>query len=196
MAIICKDKVALQRGDFAWQIQHWWMEQSNWWHLLGLLQSVWWCPTWHPHLQIGETWIWSMDHSVNEELAGWQHTKSCGQWLTVHIGYDAKWCPLGSLLVLILFSIFLLTWTVEVSALCWQDQAVWCSGHTGGKRCHSEEPGQAWEVGLCKPHEIQQREVQCPTPGLWQSRAHLQVGWRSDWECPTEKDCDGWFLGL
>jgi len=32
-------------------------------------------------------------------------------------------------------------------------------------RCHPEGPGQAGEVGLCEPHEVQQGQVQGPTPG-------------------------------
>jgi len=32
--------------------------------------------------------------------------------------------------------------------------------------CHPEGPGQAQEVGLCEPHEVQQGEVQGPALGL------------------------------
>lgn len=88
----------------------------------------------------------ALDHSVNEELAGWQHTKSCAQRLVAHMGTSDKWCPLESLLGLILFSIFLVTRTVEVNApsadLLTRPSCV-CSGHTGGKGHHSEESGQA-----------------------------------------------------
>ncbi|GAB0175643.1 hypothetical protein GRJ2_000029500 [Grus japonensis] len=30
------------------------------------------------HDILGETWIRWMDHSVDKELAGWSHSKSCG----------------------------------------------------------------------------------------------------------------------
>ena len=32
--------------------------------------------------------------------------------------------------------------------------------------CHPEGLGQAGEVGLCEPHEVQQGQVQGPTAGL------------------------------
>uniref|UniRef100_A0A8D0KSU2 Mitogen-activated protein kinase 15 n=1 Tax=Strix occidentalis caurina TaxID=311401 RepID=A0A8D0KSU2_STROC len=35
-------------------------------------------------------------------------------------------------------------------------------------RIHPEGPGQAWEVGPCEPHEVQQGQVEGPTPGLGQ----------------------------
>ncbi|TRZ16152.1 hypothetical protein HGM15179_010967 [Zosterops borbonicus] len=88
----------------------------------------------------------ALDHSVNEELAGWQHTESCAHRLIAHMGTSDKWCTLESLLGLILFSIFLVTRTVEVNApsadLLTRPSCV-CSGHTGGKGHRSEESGQA-----------------------------------------------------
>lgn len=38
-------------------------------------------------------------------------------------------------------------------------QAVFCSQHTGGKICHPEGPWQAWKVGPCKHHGVQQGSV-------------------------------------
>lgn len=37
--------------------------------------------------------------------------------------------------------------------------------------CHPQGPEQAWEVGPCKPHEVQHGQLQCPAPGLEQSQA-------------------------
>ena len=39
-------------------------------------------------------------------------------------------------------------------------------------------------AGLCKPHEVQQGEVQGPACGSGQSQAHIQAGWRMDREQP------------
>lgn len=45
-----------------------------------------------------------------------------------------------------------------------------------GKGCCPERPGQAWQVGLCKPHEVQQRQMQGGNaPGSGQSQA--SIGW-------------------
>lgn len=37
-------------------------------------------------------------------------------------------------------------------------------------------PGQAGEVGLCKPHGVQHGQVQGDAPGMGQSQASKQVG--------------------
>lgn len=36
-------------------------------------ENIWYCPTQHPCLYNGETWIWQADHLVDKELAG--HTQ-------------------------------------------------------------------------------------------------------------------------
>lgn len=41
--------------------------------------------------------------------------------------------------------------------------------------CCPERPGQAWEVGPCKPHEVQQGQTQDPARGSWQSQAQIQA---------------------
>lgn len=50
------------------------------------------------------------------------------------------------------------------------------------KRCHPEGPWHVWEMGQCKPHEVQQSGVIRPTPGSRQSQAHPQGGQKSDWQ--------------
>ncbi|KAM9628391.1 uncharacterized protein ACIBXB_017733 [Morphnus guianensis] len=47
-----------------------------------------------------------MDHLADKELAGWLHSKSCGQWLYVQVESSDKWCSLGSVLGPVLFNIF------------------------------------------------------------------------------------------
>jgi len=44
---------------------------------------------------IGETWIRWMDYTVNKELAGWSHSKSCSQWLNVQVETSDEWCSSG-----------------------------------------------------------------------------------------------------
>lgn len=36
-----------------------------------------------------------MERSVDQELAGWLHTKSCGQWLDIHMKRSNKCCFSG-----------------------------------------------------------------------------------------------------
>jgi len=47
-----------------------------------------------------------MDHSVDKELAGWSHSKSCSQCLDVQIETTDKWCSSGASMGLALFNIF------------------------------------------------------------------------------------------
>ena len=44
---------------------------------------------------VGEKWIWWMDHLQVNELAGWSHSKSCGQWLSVQVVISDKWRSSG-----------------------------------------------------------------------------------------------------
>ena len=76
-------------------------------------------------------------------------------------------------------------------------QAVWCGRHAGGKGCHPEGPGQAGEVGPCKPHEVQQGQAQGPAHQSGQShctsvRAIPSTTYRlgGEWieSSPEEKD--------
>lgn len=46
-----------------------------------------------------------MEHPVDQEPAGWFHTKSCGQWLDIHSKGAASVVSQGSVLRLALFSI-------------------------------------------------------------------------------------------
>lgn len=47
-----------------------------------------------------------MEHAVDEELAAWFHTKSCGQWLDIHRKGATSGVSQGSLLGLALFNVF------------------------------------------------------------------------------------------
>jgi len=67
---------------------------------------------------------------------------------------------------------------VPPQQVCRQHQAEWHIWHTTGKGCHLEGPVQAWEVGPCQHHEIQQGQVQGPASGSGRSQAQIQVGWR------------------
>ncbi|GAB0194663.1 cAMP-dependent protein kinase inhibitor alpha [Grus japonensis] len=55
---------------------------------------------------MGETWIRWMNHSVDKELAGWLHSKSCGQRLNVQVENGDEWRSSGSVLGPALFNIF------------------------------------------------------------------------------------------
>ncbi|PKU46297.1 hypothetical protein llap_3399 [Limosa lapponica baueri] len=65
---------------------------------------------------------------------------------------------------------------------------VWSDRHAGGKGCHPDRPGQALGVGLCKPHKVQQGQVQGPTCGLGQSKHKYRLGGEWIESGPEEKD--------
>ncbi|PKU42602.1 rna-directed dna polymerase from mobile element jockey-like [Limosa lapponica baueri] len=46
-----------------------------------------------------------MDHLVDQELAGWPHSKCCGQRLNVQVEASDKWCSAGLVLAPALFNI-------------------------------------------------------------------------------------------
>ena len=54
-----------------------------------------------------------------------------------------------------------------------------------------EGPGQAWEVGPCEPHEVQQGQVQSPAPGLGQPLVSVWAGGWRDWEQLCRKGLGG-----
>lgn len=47
--------------------------------------------------------------------------------------------------------------------------------NTGGQGHDLKGPGWAREMGLCKPHEVQQGHVQGSAPGLGQSQTWIQI---------------------
>ena len=127
-----------------------------------------------------------MDHSVDKELAGWSRSKSCGQWLDVQVETSDEWCSsgvsMGTSAVQYLCRQHGHGHWVHPQQVCQRHQAVWCRGHTGGKGCHPEGPGQASEVGPCEPHEVQQGQVQGPALGSGQSQAQIRAGQIMNWE--------------
>lgn len=58
--------------------------------LLGFQHSA----TWRPCLQIGDTWIWWRDYSMDKELAVGMQTESCGQWFCVQVEASDESRPL------------------------------------------------------------------------------------------------------
>jgi len=54
--------------------------------------------------------------------------------------------------------------------------------------CYSEGPGQAGEVGLREPHEIQQGQAQGPASGLGQPLLSIQAGDEGRESNPVKKD--------
>lgn len=59
-------------------------------------------------------------------------------------------------------------------------QAVWCSGHTGGKGRYLERPGQVWEVSLCGSQKVQWGQVQGCAPLSGWIQALIQAEWRME----------------
>jgi len=47
-----------------------------------------------------------MDHSVDEKLAGWSCSRSCGQWLNVQVDTSDQWRSSGVSTGMVLFNIF------------------------------------------------------------------------------------------
>lgn len=36
--------------------------------------------------------VWWMGYSIDKELEGWRHPKSCSQWLNLQMEMSTKWC--------------------------------------------------------------------------------------------------------
>lgn len=58
--------------------------------------------------------------------------------------------------------------------------------YAGGKGYHPEGPCQAWQVGLCEPHEVQYSQTQGAAPSLGStSTGWAENGWRKSLEEDT-----------
>lgn len=55
-------------------------------------------------------------------------------------------------------------------------------------------PWQAWDVGPCEPHKVQQGQIQDPASGLGQFQAQIQTGLRMVWEAPLRRRMCGCWL--
>jgi len=108
------------------------------------------------------------------------------QWQVAFLrGWYRDWWCLTSLLVTWTVGLsapsasLLTTWRWVVQLTCWREGML------------SERPWQAWEVGLCEPHEVQQGQVQGPAYGLGQSQSKIEARRRMDWEQPSWKGLGG-----
>lgn len=98
--------------------------------------------------------------TFQSSVTGKPGSKTCSQWLTAHMEPIMTGIPQGLLLWPILFNICVSSITqqrdqVYPKNLCWQHPTVWDSQHAAGKEYHPERPGQAWEMGQCKPCGVQ-----------------------------------------
>jgi len=128
-----------------------------------------------------------MDHSVEKELAGWAHSKTCGQQLNVQVDTSDKWRSSGVGTGTSGVNIFVSD--VDSGIKCSLSKfAVWCSRHAGEKGCHLEGPGQAGEVGPCEPHELQQGHCKVLHMGQGNPKHGYRLGGERTESSPEDKD--------
>jgi len=97
--------------------------------------------------------------------------------------------PQGSVRGLVQFNIFINS-KIECTLSKFADDTEWwwCSGRNRRMGCHPKRPGQAAEVGLCEPHEVQQGEVQSPASGLGHLHYQYRLGDEGIESSPAKKD--------
>jgi len=79
-------------------------------------------------------------------------------------------------------------WVISYIALLYMKiTLLYMKTHT----CHPERPWEARAVGLCRPREVQQGQVQGHAHGLGQSQAQIQAGQRMDGEPPWGEGLGG-----
>ena len=154
---------------------------SNWHQLPGLVQSIWHGSAGHPCPQIRGTCIWGMDHSVDKELGGWAHSRSCSQQFDTQMENGDKWCFLGAL-----FSFFVgkMDCGIELTLSRCADDTKSCgvvSMREGRDAIHKDLnclKRWAW-MNLMN---FNKAKCQVLHPGQGNSK-HKQVRQRMDWEC-------------
>lgn len=130
------------------------------------------------------------------ELAGYVHPISYNQWLNVQVETSNERFPIRVYTSTNIFNIFISdTECLAPQQVCWQHQAVWCSRLTGGKWCHPQGPWLAWEVGLCKPHEVQQGQIKSSAVKLSMPiQTETWMGWEHSWR-EALGHTGGWRVG-
>lgn len=164
-----------------------WLQVGKWSSLLDLQHG----PTWHPSLQTGETWIWSIDCSVYKKLAGWTH---CGLWSTalfpggsqgkvVSLTCRVRW----KFLRLVHFNTFIQDTESEIKST--PSKHRYDANPSGqvdnrSKGCHPEGPGSTWvgaapdmrthgaqscrgELGVVVDEKLVMRQKCVPTTQTW-----------------------------
>jgi len=83
-----------------------------------------------------------MEYSVDKEMAGRSHSKSCSQWLNVQVETNDEWHSSGVGIGLVLLNIFVgdMDSVIECTLGKLAHDTVWCTRHAGGKGCHPEGP--------------------------------------------------------
>ena len=138
-----------------------------------------------------------MDCSVDKELAGWPHLKSCSQWLIIQVETSNEWCQ-GYVFRCDGLISSLVTWTVglTVPSEVWRwHQAEWCSWYSIEGRDSIQRDLLGLERWACA-NLMKFNKTNCKVMHLIQGNLKHQYSLENEWieRSLAEKDLGYWVV--